>query len=81
MKNLASSLITKYQKYISSNRPQKCKYYPSCSNYTLLAVEEFGVKGLFMSAWRLLRCNPFSNGGVDYPSDNSRARLKERLMA
>ena len=81
MKNIATILISKYQKYFSAGRPQKCKYYPSCSNYTLLAIEEFGVKGLFMSAWRLMRCNPFSNGGVDYPSDNSRAKLKERLMA
>jgi uncharacterized protein len=81
MKTLAFFLISKYQKYISANRPQKCKYYPSCSNYTLLAIEEFGVKGVFMSAWRLVRCNPFSNGGVDYPSESSKARLKERLMA
>jgi putative membrane protein insertion efficiency factor len=81
MKKLFLILISKYQKYISANRPQKCKYYPSCSNYTFLAVEEFGVKGLFMGLWRLIRCNPFSNGGVDYPSTNSRARLKERLSA
>jgi putative membrane protein insertion efficiency factor len=81
MKSFATFLITKYQKYISAGRPQKCKYYPSCSNYTLLAIEEFGLKGLFMSAWRLVRCNPFSNGGVDYPSESSRERLSERLMA
>jgi putative membrane protein insertion efficiency factor len=81
MKKLFLILISKYQKYISANRPQKCKYYPSCSNYTSLAVEEFGAKGLFMGLWRLIRCNPFSNGGVDYPSTNSRARLKERLSA
>ena len=81
MKNLATTLISKYQEYFSAGRPQKCKYYPSCSNYTLLAIEEFGAKGFFMGAWRLVRCNPFSNGGVDYPSDSSRERLKERLMA
>jgi putative membrane protein insertion efficiency factor len=79
MKNFLNFTISKYQKYISANRPQKCKYYPSCSTYAILAVEEFGVRGLFMSAWRLIRCNPFSNGGVDYPSESSRARLKERL--
>jgi len=81
MKKLAAILISTYQKYISAGRPQKCKYYPSCSNYTLLAVEEFGIKGIFMSLWRLIRCNPFSNGGVDYPSESSRVKLKERLMA
>jgi putative membrane protein insertion efficiency factor len=81
MKKIILILINKYQKYISPNRPQKCKYYPSCSNYTSLAVEEFGAKGLLMGLWRLIRCNPFSNGGVDYPSNNSRDRLKERLSA
>jgi putative membrane protein insertion efficiency factor len=81
VKNLATTLISNYQKYFSAGLPQKCKYYPSFSNYTLLAIEEVGLKGLFMSAWRLVRCNPFSNGGVDYPSDVSRAKLKERLMA
>ena len=81
MKNFTLSFINKYQKYISSGRPQKCKYYPSCSNYTSLAIEEFGAKGLLMGLWRLIRCNPFSNGGVDYPSERSKARLKERLSA
>jgi hypothetical protein len=81
MKNFTLGLVNKYQKYISASRPQKCKYYPSCSNYTSLAIEEFGVKGLLMGLWRLIRCNPFSNGGVDYPSESSRDRLKERLSA
>lgn len=43
-----------------------CKYYPSCSDYALTAIEEKGVvKGFIMSAWRILRCNPFSKGGFD----------------
>jgi putative membrane protein insertion efficiency factor len=81
MKKFTLDLVNKYQKYISVGRPQKCKYYPSCSNYTSLAIEEFGAKGLLMGLWRLIRCNPFSNGGVDYPSESSRDRLKERLSA
>lgn len=44
----------------------RCKYYPSCSSYTVSAIEAYGVKGLAMSAWRLVRCNPWSHGGVDY---------------
>jgi len=44
----------------------RCKYHPSCSNYTIEAIEAFGVKGVAMSAWRLVRCNPWSHGGVDY---------------
>jgi uncharacterized protein len=44
----------------------RCKYYPSCSSYAVSAIEVYGVKGVAMSAWRLLRCNPWSHGGVDY---------------
>jgi putative membrane protein insertion efficiency factor len=44
----------------------RCKYYPSCSSYAITAVETFGLKGVVMSAWRLVRCNPWSHGGVDY---------------
>ena len=44
----------------------RCKYYPSCSSYTVTAIENYGLKGIAMSTWRLLRCNPWSNGGVDY---------------
>ena len=45
-----------------------CKYHPSCSQYSSLAYREFGlVRGTLKTVWRLMRCNPWSNGGVDYP--------------
>ena len=44
----------------------RCKYYPSCSSYAVTAIETYGLKGIAMSVWRLLRCNPWSHGGVDY---------------
>jgi uncharacterized protein len=45
-----------------------CKYHPTCSEYSSLAYREFGlVRGTLKSGWRLLRCNPWSRGGVDYP--------------
>ena len=44
----------------------RCKYYPSCSAYAVTAIENYGLKGIAMSSWRLLRCNPWSDGGVDY---------------
>ena len=47
-----------------------CKYHPSCSQYSSLAFREFGpFRGAAKTAWRLLRCNPWSHGGVDYPGD------------
>ncbi|TSA20290.1 MAG: membrane protein insertion efficiency factor YidD [Actinomycetales bacterium] len=55
-----------YQSWISPTLGPRCKYYPSCSTYAANAVSEYGAKGLAMAAWRLIRCNPWSHGGVDY---------------
>ena len=45
-----------------------CKYYPSCSQYAIDAIRKDGlVKGSAKAGWRLLRCNPWSDGGVDHP--------------
>jgi putative membrane protein insertion efficiency factor len=59
-------LITLYQKFISTAFAPRCKYYPSCSSYALTAITTYGVKGVGMATWRVLRCNPWSHGGVDY---------------
>jgi putative membrane protein insertion efficiency factor len=63
-------LIKAYQKTISVALGPKCKYYPSCSHYAVDALETHNLAGFFLIVWRLLRCNPFSHGGVDYVSDN-----------
>ena len=81
MKKVLVFIITRYQKLISPFFAPRCKYYPSCSTYAELAISEFGVKGFFMSISRLVRCNPFSNGGVDYPSKNSVITIRERQVA
>jgi putative membrane protein insertion efficiency factor len=73
--------IKVYQKYISPLFAPRCKYYPSCSTYTKLAITEFGVKGLFMGIYRFVRCNPFSHGGVDYPSKQAVLVVRERQMS
>jgi len=66
MRNFLITPIKIYQKWISPIFGARCKYYPSCSNYAVSAIEAYGIKGLAMSAWRLVRCNPWSHGGVDY---------------
>jgi hypothetical protein len=81
MKQLFLLPIIGYQKFISPFFAPRCKYYPSCSSYTELAISEFGVKGFFMAAWRLIRCNPFSHGGVDYPSQKSVLKIRQRQEA
>jgi putative membrane protein insertion efficiency factor len=59
-----------YQRFISPALPQRCKYYPSCSQYSVTAVRRYGIlRGLVLSAWRVLRCNPWSHGGVDFVED------------
>ncbi len=81
MKQLFLLPIIGYQKFISPFFIPRCKYYPSCSNYAELAIYEFGIKGFFMAIWRLIRCNPFSHGGVDYPSKAAVLKIKERQDA
>lgn len=56
-----------YRVVISPLYGDVCRYYPSCSKYALDAFEVKGaVAGMFMAAWRVLRCNPFTRGGVDH---------------
>ena len=81
MRKVFVLMIKAYQKLISPLLTPRCKYYPSCSTYAELAISEFGVKGFFMSISRLVRCNPFSNGGVDYPSKNASIKIRERQVA
>lgn len=66
MRKIFVGVIHFYQKWISSSFAPQCKYYPSCSSYAATAIENYGLKGLVMSAWRVVRCNPWSHGGVDY---------------
>ncbi len=61
-----TGLIRGYQLTISPLTGPTCKFYPSCSHYGIEAVRVHGVLlGSAMAAWRVLRCNPWSNGGVD----------------
>jgi len=51
--------------------PRRCKYYPTCSAYAIEAIEKHGaLKGIVLAAYRILRCNPFSKGGVDFVPDS-----------
>jgi putative membrane protein insertion efficiency factor len=61
--------IRLYQRLVSPLVPANtCKYHPSCSEYAALAIGKHGIlRGIVLAAWRLLRCNPWSHGGVDYP--------------
>ena len=59
-------MIRFYQRNISSGKPPRCKYLPTCSEYAIDSLRKYGViKGSLKSIWRILRCNPFSRGGFD----------------
>jgi putative membrane protein insertion efficiency factor len=67
---LASLLVRGYRAFLSPLVGPRCKYHPTCSQYALDALREFGfVRGTILAGWRLLRCNPWSHGGVDYARD------------
>lgn len=67
MKKICISMIRFYQKYLSPMKMRyHCIYTPTCSQYGIEAIEKYGVlKGGLLTAWRILRCNPFAKGGYD----------------
>ena len=65
-------VIAAYQRWISPAFPRRCKYHPTCSAYAVQAVRELGpFRGSIVAAWRLLRCNPLSDGGIDDLEDRA----------
>ena len=74
MKLILITPIKIYQKWISPMFAPRCKYYPSCSSYAVTAIENYRIKGVAMATWRLVRCNPWSHGGVDYVRVNEKRK-------
>ncbi len=70
LRGLLIAPIRVYQRVISPALGPRCKYHPSCSEYAAQSIRSYGVlRGLVLAGWRLLRCNPWSRGGFDYPED------------
>jgi hypothetical protein len=66
LRRIAILPIRAYQLVLSPATGDRCKYYPSCSEYAAQAVTRYGIlRGLVLAGWRLLRCNPWSRGGFD----------------
>jgi uncharacterized protein len=66
LRALAVAPIVVYQKAISPALPRRCKYEPTCSRYAADAIRSHGIlRGVVLAAWRVLRCNPWSDGGYD----------------
>ena len=66
MSGLLLAMIRFYQRRISPLKPKSCRFYPTCSQYALEAIEQFGaLKGSIMAIKRILKCHPFHPGGYD----------------
>ncbi|WP_312280075.1 membrane protein insertion efficiency factor YidD [Oscillibacter sp.] len=66
MKRILLALVRFYRRAISPFRPPCCRFYPTCSQYALEAIEKYGaLKGGYLAVRRVLRCNPFHRGGYD----------------
>ncbi len=78
MKFIFISIVKFYKKFISPLFPPCCKYYPTCSTYALTAIERFGaLRGTLLAIWRILRCNPWSMGGIDYVPEKFTFKVKK----
>jgi putative membrane protein insertion efficiency factor len=76
----ARTPIVLYSRVVSPALPRRCKYEPTCSRYALDAITQFGLlRGLALTVWRLLRCNPFSHGGFDPVSAQTLFRSSPRV--
>lgn len=69
MRTILLKIINIYKKFFSpflEKKNIKCKFYPTCSEYTKQAIEKYGsTKGCFLGIKRIIKCNPFSKGGYD----------------
>lgn len=66
MRAVLVGIIGFYQRYVSAFTPPVCRFEPTCSNYTLQAIQTHGaLRGSWLGTWRILRCHPFHPGGYD----------------
>lgn len=66
MKKIFIKIIRFYQRYVSPYTSVRCIYIPTCSQYGIEAIEKFGtIRGIILTIWRIIRCNPLSKGRVD----------------
>lgn len=80
MRRFAIAAVKFYRRFVSRNKSNVgcCRFIPTCSEYSLECYERFGFfRATALTAWRILRCNPFSHGGFD-PVPENKGRLPKR---
>jgi putative membrane protein insertion efficiency factor len=79
MRAIVLAPVQFYRRFVSPALPARCKYHPTCSAYAVEAVRRYGpFRGVVLAAWRVLRCNPWSHGGVDLVEDQTLFRTSPR---
>ncbi|PZE22079.1 membrane protein insertion efficiency factor YidD [Paenibacillus xerothermodurans] len=67
MKRTLQAMVKFYRKFISPLKPPTCRFYPTCSQYALDALDIHGsVKGTWLTVKRICKCHPFHPGGIDH---------------
>jgi putative membrane protein insertion efficiency factor len=80
-RTITTAPVRFYQRAISPGLPARCRYHPTCSEYAVQAVRRYGVlRGAVLAVWRILRCNPWSHGGVDFVEDQKLFRTRARAQ-
>ena len=82
MKYILLGIIKLYKLTLSKILPPCCRFYPTCSVYAMTAIRRFGaVRGGYLTLWRLFRCNPFANEGVDPVPEKFRFRPEKYTVS
>jgi len=77
IKKAALLTLKGYKKYISPHLGNNCRFYPTCSEYTMESIKKFGVlKGLYLGTKRIFKCHPFHPGGVDQVPEKFEVKIK-----
>ncbi|MDQ7006703.1 MAG: membrane protein insertion efficiency factor YidD [Acidobacteriota bacterium] len=78
-RRLATGVIRAYQRFVSPLLGSHCRFLPSCSEYAVMAIDEWGVlKGGALAAWRIARCHPLTAGGLDLPPRRMTSKAANR---
>ena len=81
MKHVLLVLLRGYKKYVSPHMGDNCRFIPTCSEYAMEAISIHGsAKGLILTVWRLMRCNPFGKVGYDPPPEKGQWVNAKRIL-
>lgn len=81
MKQALQFVLRTYKRFVSPMLPHSCRFVPTCSEYAIEAIERHGaLRGSWLAAGRLLRCQPFARGGVDPVPPDHKDLIVERKL-